>query len=215
MFLFSTSMSDHGLLCAAGWWESKAKHWSVCVAFWYTSVLTVPSSSLVRSTSRKGSCTLDSLSTVNRMFESMLLRCSWKWSTMSQVSMVYVSSMYLLQIGEGCGRWLDPCVQCPQLPGLPPPTTQETPLLCHGPAGRLSLQTQLSGFQAQAEEGENVVYTDWGWSSFTPHFVSHIICLHLYLYSSALSITASVFEQPKLESSLPLWNLQKALVYKI
>ena len=53
------------LLCAAGWWESKAKYWSVCVTFRYTSVLIVLSPSVVRSMSRNGSCPPDSLSTVN------------------------------------------------------------------------------------------------------------------------------------------------------
>ena len=65
--------------------------------FLYTDVLTVPSSSLVMSTSSNSNCPPDSFSTVNCMFLSMLLRCSWKEITRCQGSAVQVSSMYLLQ----------------------------------------------------------------------------------------------------------------------
>ena len=93
------------LLCAARWWKSKAKYWSVCVGFRYTSVLILPSSSLDRSASRNGSCPLDSLSAVNGMCGSMLLKCSWKGSTncKSRGNAVQVSSTYLLQ--KQGGMW--------------------------------------------------------------------------------------------------------------
>ena len=68
-------------------------HWSMCVALWNNDVLMPPLPSLVRSTSRNGSCPSDYLSTVNWMFGSILLRCARKGSTRT----VIVLSMYLLQ----------------------------------------------------------------------------------------------------------------------
>ena len=63
----------------------------------------VPSSSLVRGTSRNGSCPPDSFSTVNWMFVLMLLRCSWKSFTKSRGSAAHVSFTYLLQ--KHVGVW--------------------------------------------------------------------------------------------------------------
>ena len=53
-------------LCVTGWCDAKEKYWLVCVVFRYTNVVTVPSDSRHRSTSRKGSIlSSDSSSTVN------------------------------------------------------------------------------------------------------------------------------------------------------
>ena len=94
--LYSNAVTT-ALSCAAEWWDSKFRYWSVWVVLRYTEVLMEPPSSLIRRRSKKGRCPSDSFSTVNWMWLLMLLRWLWKESTRSPVSTVQVLSIYHLR----------------------------------------------------------------------------------------------------------------------
>ena len=127
------------LLCNAGWCDSKLRYWFVWVVLQYTEALMEPPSSLVRRMCKKGSCQSDSISTVNWMLLSMLLRWLWKESTRSPGSTVQVSSTYHFQKRRGVWTFTAPFVWCPLSPSWRPLPILVTPWLRHAPAGRSCL----------------------------------------------------------------------------